>query len=77
MNDEKCKPELKLKKDTPYLALTGEIWDVNYDDFRWIDRVITALYGAWVIDKIHRAMYGIRSIEWSVSGEVSNINYTK
>ena len=34
MTKAEYKPELDFTKDTPYLALTGELWDVFCDDFR-------------------------------------------
>ena len=43
-----CKPEFKLSKDTPYLALMGELWDVYYEDFREnLSCNSTALYIDW------------------------------
>ena len=27
------KSDFKLKTDTPYLALTGELWGVSYENF--------------------------------------------
>ena len=41
-----------------------------------IERVIMALHGTLVIEEIHHAIYGVRSIEFDVYGELSNINYT-
>ena len=34
----------ELTKDTPYLALSGELWSVFYEYFTEIDRVITGFY---------------------------------
>ena len=34
----------KLTKDTPYLALSGELWSVFYEYFTEIDRVIKGFY---------------------------------
>ena len=39
------------------------------------DHVITAPHGAWVIEKIAHAICGVRSIEFGVYGEITNINY--
>ena len=33
MTWEEHKSEFVLEKDIPYLALTGEIWDVFYESF--------------------------------------------
>ena len=35
----------ELTKDTPYLALSGELWSVFYEYFTGIDRVIKGFYG--------------------------------
>ena len=35
------KSNIRLTKDTPYLALMGELWGVFCEDFEKIDRVIT------------------------------------
>ena len=32
MTEVEHKSEFKLTKDTPYLALTGKLWDAYYDD---------------------------------------------
>ena len=34
----------ELTKDTPYLALSGELWSVFYEYFTEIDRVIKGFY---------------------------------
>ena len=34
----------ELTKDTPYLALSGELWSVFYEYFNEIDRVIKGFY---------------------------------
>ena len=34
----------ELTKDTPYLALLGELWSVFYEYFTEIDRVIKGFY---------------------------------
>ena len=34
----------ELTKDTPYLALSGELWSVFYEYFNKIDRVIKGFY---------------------------------
>ena len=34
MNEAEYKPEFMITKYIPYLALTGELWDVFYEDFR-------------------------------------------
>ena len=33
MNEAKYKPQFAHTKDTPHLALTGELWDVFCEDF--------------------------------------------
>ena len=40
------KSDIKLKTGTPYLALTGELWGVNYENFEenWPRYNGTALY---------------------------------
>ena len=35
-------PAFELTANTPYLALTGELWGVCYENFEEFDRVITA-----------------------------------
>ena len=39
----------ELTKDTPYLALSGELWSVFYEYFTEIDRVIKGFYCIWQI----------------------------
>ena len=34
MTEALAKSEFVLTKDTPYLALTGELWSVHYEDFQ-------------------------------------------
>ena len=43
------KSDFKLKKDTPYMALMGEMWGVCYEDFgeNWSCFNGTALYRDW------------------------------
>ena len=50
----------ELTKDTPYLALSGELWSVFYEYFTEIDRVIKGFYctlkmtfGTFVSDVVH------------------------
>ena len=42
------KSDFKLTTDTPYLALTGELWGVSVmRTFKKIDRILAALWGGW------------------------------
>ena len=45
------KSNLKLTKETPYLALTGELWAVYYEDFdeNWPRYNGTALYNVHIV----------------------------
>ena len=47
----------ELTKDTPYLALSGELWSVFYEYFTEIDRVIKGFYCmtfmTWNINQHH------------------------
>ena len=44
----------ELTKDTPYLALSGELWSVFYEYFTEIDRVIKGFYCTrFMIDSQH------------------------
>ena len=38
----------ELTKDTPYLALSGELWSVFYEYFTEIDRVIKGFYCMYI-----------------------------
>ena len=38
----------ELTKDTPYLALSGELWSVFYEYFTEIDRVIKGFYCIYI-----------------------------
>ena len=38
----------ELTKDTPYLALSGELWSVFYEYFNRIDRVIKGFYCSYI-----------------------------
>ena len=40
-------PAFEVTKDTPYLALTGELWDVFGEYYVNNDRVIKGLYCIW------------------------------
>ena len=42
MTATECKSDFKLTTHTPYLALTGELWGLCYENFEKIDRVTTA-----------------------------------
>ena len=46
MTTEECQLDLKLTTDTPYLALTGELWGVYCEDLgkNWPRYSGTALY---------------------------------
>ena len=42
----------ELTKDTPYLALSGELWSVFYEYFTEIDRVIKGFYCIMTLEMI-------------------------
>ena len=42
----------ELTKDTPYLALSGELWSVFYEYFTEIDRVIKGFYCTMLIKEL-------------------------
>ena len=37
MSEEEYRSDLELTKDTPYLTLTGELWDVYWEYLEKID----------------------------------------
>ena len=56
MTAAKHKSDLKLTADTPYLALTGELWGVCGEDFleNWPRYNGTALYLLNIIAKLNK-----------------------
>ena len=59
MTATNCKPDFKLTTDTPYLALTGELWAVYYDIFEenWPGYNCTARYVTLELMKTTRFYY--------------------
>ena len=49
----------ELTKDTPYLALSGELWSVFYEYFNEIDRVIKGFYCSTVLLCFVCCSYGL------------------
>ena len=51
------KSDFKLTTDTPYLALTGELWVSIMIILKKIDRVITAPHCTWFVHHTHAAIF--------------------
>ena len=52
----------ELTKDTPYLALSGELWSVFYEYFTETDRVIKGFYCSHIVHKNAFDLYDLQTV---------------